>query len=84
MGICLWSHIGLTKEINICIHSFSLPLIAYELIHHSTQISQHYDELNIISLRIYEDMYSQLQILQYRVSTYSRSCLKGINLENEN
>jgi len=62
-GICLWSHIALTKEINICIHSVSLPLIAYDLIHHSTQISQHYHEPNIISLRIYDDTYSQLQIL---------------------
>ena len=29
------------------------------------------------------DMYNQLQILYYRVSTYSRSYLKGIDLENE-
>jgi len=28
-------------------------------------------------------MYSWLKILQYRVSTYNRSYLKGINLGNE-
>jgi hypothetical protein len=39
--ICLWSHIALTTAMNVCIHSFLLPLIAYEL---STQISQHYLE----------------------------------------
>jgi hypothetical protein len=61
-GICLWSHTALSNEIYICVHSLSLPLTAYELIHHSTQISQHYHEPNIISLRIY-DMYSQLQTL---------------------
>jgi len=40
--ICLCSHIALTRVINVCIHSLSLPLIAYELIRHSTQISTHY------------------------------------------
>ena len=34
-------------------------------------------------LRKYIDMYSQLQIWLHRVSTYSRSYLKRINLENE-
>jgi hypothetical protein len=29
------------------------------------------------------DVYGQLQILNYRVSTYSRNYFKGINLENE-
>jgi len=43
--ICLWSHFALTREINVCIHSFSLPQIAYEL--HSTQISQHYHKTEI-------------------------------------
>jgi hypothetical protein len=36
------------------------------------------------SLRIYDEVYIQLQIVQHRVSTYSRSYLKGINLEREN
>jgi hypothetical protein len=59
-----------------------------------THLPQHTDKtappwnLNIIirikhkqHLRIYEDMneYTQPQILQHRVSTYSRSYLKGIN-----
>jgi hypothetical protein len=33
-------------------------------------------------LRIYDEIHIQLQIVWHRVSTYSRSCLKGINLEN--
>jgi hypothetical protein len=68
-GICIWSHIALTREINVCIHSFSLPLIAYELIRGPDKpaLAQH---MNIIMrmkpeqcLRIYDDMYSQLKIL---------------------
>jgi len=68
-GICLWSHIALTREINVCFHSFSLPLIAYELIRGPDKpaLEQH---TNIIvrmkpeqCLRIYNDMNSQLQIL---------------------
>jgi hypothetical protein len=43
-NICLWSHIALNIEINICMHFFPFPLIAYEFIRHSTQISQHYHE----------------------------------------
>ena len=39
----LWSHIALTREINIRFHSFPLPLFAHELIH-STQRRQHYHE----------------------------------------
>jgi hypothetical protein len=42
--ICLWSHIALTRAMNACMHSFFLPLIAYELIHLSTQVSEHYHE----------------------------------------
>ena len=42
--MCLWSLITLTKEINFCIHSFPVPLIAYEPIPNVTQISQHYHE----------------------------------------
>ena len=34
-------------------------------------------------LRIYNDMYSQLQILYHRASTHNSSCLKRINLQNE-
>jgi len=41
-GICLWSHIALSMDINMCMHSFPLPLIAYELICYNTQISQLY------------------------------------------
>ena len=58
-----WSHIALTRAMN------AVPLIAYELIHLSTQISQHYHKIIIIRLeprqhlRTYDDMYSQLQIL---------------------
>ena len=36
------SQIALTRAINICIHPFPLPPIAYELIRHSTQINTHY------------------------------------------
>jgi hypothetical protein len=36
------SHIALTREMNVCIRSFPLPLTAYEEICHSTQISQHH------------------------------------------
>ena len=35
-------------------------------------------------LRKYDDMYSQLQIFWHTVSTYSKSYVKGLNLENEN
>jgi hypothetical protein len=42
--ICLWSHIAQHIPINVRMHSSPLPLIAYELIPHSTQISQHYQE----------------------------------------
>ena len=42
--ISLWSHIALNIEINVCIHSLPLPLIAYELIYHNTQINEHYHE----------------------------------------
>jgi hypothetical protein len=88
-GICLWSHIALAKEINISIHSFSPPVTAYELIlgPNKPALTRH---TNIIMrmkpeqcLRIYSDMYSQLQILQHRVSTHNRSYLKRINLQNE-
>jgi hypothetical protein len=34
--ICLWPHIALNREINVCMHFFPLLLTAYELIHHST------------------------------------------------
>ena len=40
--ICPWSDIALNIEINICMHSFSLPLTAFELILPTTQICQHY------------------------------------------
>jgi len=40
--IFLWSHIVLNIEKNICMRSFPVPLVAYELICHKTQISQHY------------------------------------------
>jgi hypothetical protein len=43
--ICLWSHMALI-EINTCINSFPLLLIAHDLIRHSTQISQHYHRPN--------------------------------------
>ena len=43
-AICLSSRIALNIEINICMHYFPLPLIAYELIPHSTQISQLYHD----------------------------------------
>jgi hypothetical protein len=82
--ICLWSHIALTRALNICMYSLPLPLIAYELL--STQISH----LNIIirlkpkqRVRKYNDMYSQLQILLHRVSTYSGSYMKRIHLESD-
>jgi hypothetical protein len=39
-----WTHIALTRAMNACMHSFLLPLIAYDLIHLNTQISQHYHE----------------------------------------
>jgi hypothetical protein len=39
--IFLWSHIALTRAMNACIHSFILPLIAYEL---NTQIRDLYHE----------------------------------------
>ena len=38
---------ALAREINVCGHSFPLPLIAHEFIHHSTQISQHCQETQI-------------------------------------
>ena len=38
------SRIALPREMNVCIHSFPLPLTAYEQIFHSTQISQHHRE----------------------------------------
>jgi len=38
----VWFHITLNREINAHVHSFSPSLIAYELIHHNTQISQLY------------------------------------------
>jgi hypothetical protein len=44
--VCLWSHIALTREINICILTFSLPQIAFEL--YSTQISQQYHKTQIL------------------------------------
>jgi len=42
--VCLWSHVALTGAVNICVHSFPLPLIVYELLDHSTQISEHHHE----------------------------------------
>ena len=38
-NICLWSSIALTREMKVCMLSFPLPLIAYELVCHSTQKS---------------------------------------------
>jgi hypothetical protein len=43
-GICLWSHVALSRAMNVCIHSLPLPLIAYEIIGFSKQISQRYRE----------------------------------------
>jgi hypothetical protein len=43
--ICLWSHIALNVEINICMHYFPVPLIAYELTGHSFRLSQYYHEI---------------------------------------
>jgi len=43
-GICLFSHIALNTEINVFMHSFLLPLIAYELIWHNIHISQLYHD----------------------------------------
>jgi len=89
-GICLWSHIALTREINVCIHSFSLPLIAHDLIRGPAKpgLARHTDIIMRMKpeqcLRIYDDMYSQLQILYHRVSTHNRSYLKRINLQNKN
>jgi len=67
--ICLWSHIALTRGINVCIHFFSLPLIAGELIRGPDKPALAWHK-NIIMrmkpeqcLRMYDDMYSQLQIL---------------------
>jgi hypothetical protein len=41
--VCPSSHITLNIEINICMHSFPLPLIVSEFICHcTTQINQHY------------------------------------------
>jgi len=42
--ICFWSHIAWHTPINIRMNSPPLPLTEYELIPHSTQISQHYQE----------------------------------------
>jgi len=58
-GICPLSQTALTRDINIFIHSFSLPLITYELIHPDKPALPR--NLNIISLRIYDSMNSQLQ-----------------------
>jgi hypothetical protein len=40
--ICLWSHNALIIVVNVSLLSSPLPLTAYELICHSSQISQHY------------------------------------------
>jgi len=60
-----------------------MQMNSFATTHRQTAPSQN---LNIIIrikpkqlLRIYEDMYSQLRILQHRVSTYSRYNLKRIN-----
>jgi len=42
--ICLWSHIAPTREMNVCMHSFPLPLNTYEINRLSAQISQHYQD----------------------------------------
>jgi hypothetical protein len=64
-GICLWSHITLNREINVNMHSSSPTLIAYELIHHNTQISQlyhhtqtHYESETQMKSEDKHDMYS--------------------------
>ena len=41
---CLWCHIALSNAMNVCMHSFPLLLIAYELICLITQVHQHYHE----------------------------------------
>jgi hypothetical protein len=80
--ICLWSHIALSRAMNTRMHSFLLPLITYGLPQHPDMPALP-QTLNILPrlklkqcFRKYGDMYSQLQILQDRVSTYSRSYLK--------
>jgi len=42
-----FGHIALNSAVNICMHSFPLPLIAYEFSHFCTQISQHYHKTQI-------------------------------------
>jgi len=41
---CLSSHNALTREMSVCMHSFPLLMIAYEINCLSTQISQHYHD----------------------------------------
>jgi hypothetical protein len=50
--ICLWSHIALTRAVNVSMHSFPLPLIAYELICHSNQVGQHYHKTQTSFIRM--------------------------------
>ena len=68
--ICLWFHIALNIEVNICIPSFSLPPLHMDSFCQSTWISQHYQDTQMILMRLkpkkclkkHNDMYSQLQI----------------------
>jgi len=91
-----WRHLSLvlycTNQSNIRLYAFLSSPTDCKLTH----LPQHQDKpalpphLNFITrlktqqhLRKY-DMYSQLQILYHRVSTYNRSYLKRINLEYDN
>jgi len=69
------SHIELTREINVYTLSFPLPLTACKHLPQHTDKTAAPQKLNTITrikpkqhLRIYEDKYSQLQVLQHSLN----------------